>query len=48
MIKRITNEDGTNHTISPRKRQTCSLDCNDNVLEPPVKKSKMCSGTEEK
>ena len=48
MIKRIGDEDDINHTVSPRKRQICSVDGDVDILEQPVKKSKVYSDNEDK
>ena len=48
MIKRISDEEDSSHTLSPRKRQTCSLIEDADILEPPVKKSKAHSDNEDK
>ena len=48
VIKRFSNKEDTNHTLSPRKRQKCSLVGDADILEPPVKKSNVYCDNEDK
>ena len=48
VIKRFNDGEDTNHTLSPRKRQKCSLVGHADILEPPVKKSNVYCDNDDK